>query len=611
VADVAKGYKPEGRSADVRRAVALLLAASLAAGCLGGDRDDASAKACLAPPHPCGDVGWPEGLAGPFTLQAGMPARLTVPSHDGAELGGWLYLPALPDGVRAPTLLVSSPYYGLSQDPPGADPGGIGETLRYVEHGYAVAAFSVRGTGVSGGCFQNKGADEQLDQAFLVEWLAAQPWSNGRIAMGGTSYPGTTPFMAANLRPEHLVTILPNGPVTDPYTELHTPQGALYTMGGPYEAGRRALVTGAQLSNLGPSDGQLPAAATLLPDRLCADLVQVLAGAEAGHVTDDRDGAFWRERQLILGFPNVTAAVFLSHGLDETAHPFQEDPAWDALRNAPKRMLLGQWDHQLPVVDDWQGELLAWLDYWLKGIGTPESVGVGTVTYQDGGGAWHETSSWPPADARAEAFGLVDGALAARTTGTGGSFRSVPPAPRTAPDAPREHLCGTAPPGTGLVFDGTPAAEPVLVAGNPFLLLNLESDQPGGLVAAHLFAGDGDCRTARLLSSGVADLRFHDGTFTGHDYHLGMPMPVRIDLLNLAEPLAAGERLSLVLSFGDTFSTGEVADPITDARFSRSGQPYAPQLTVHTGSHLVLPLVEGTLGGSPPRADYPPRPFVP
>lgn len=597
----------------MRPGPAVAVALAVLAGCLGdpgpgGGRNDA--EACLPFPHPCGEA-WPAGLAGPFALQAGMPEAVAVPSHDGTLLSGWLYLPELPEGVAAPVLLVSSPYYGLDPEPPGSDAGGITLTSRFVEAGYAVAAFSVRGTGVSAGCFANKGLAEQLDQAVLVEWLAAQPWSNGRVAMGGTSYPGTTPFMAAIHQAPHLVTILPNGPVTDPYTELHTPQGALYTMGGAYEAGRRALVTSAPLSGVSGGDGLLPSFAEVAPDRLCPDLAEVLAGAELGHLRDDRDGPFWRERQLVLGFPEVRASVFLSHGLDETAHPYQEDPAWEALRQAPRRMLLGQWDHELPRVDDWQGELLAWMDYWLKGLGSPESVGVGLVTYQDGSGAWHESTAWPPAEAREEALGLVHGGLATDVVGDGGSFRSVPPAPRTTPDAPRDHLCGRAAPGTGLVFLGDPVDGDVLVAGNPFLVLALESDQPGGLLAAHLFATDGDCATARLLSSGVADLRFHDGTFTGHDFPTSVATPVRVDLLNLAEPLARGERLALVLSFGDTFSAGEVADPLTDARFSRSGQPYVPVLTVHPGSQLVLPVVEGTFGAGGPVGPYPPRPFVP
>ncbi|HJQ92648.1 MAG TPA: hypothetical protein VJ874_00010 [Candidatus Thermoplasmatota archaeon] len=51
--------------------------------------------------------------------------------------------------------------------------------------------------------------------------------------------------------------------------------------------------------------------------------------------------------------------------------------------------------------------------------------------------------------------------------------------------------------------------------------------------------------------------------------------------------------------------------PFLVLSFSRRGQPYVPLLTVHEGSELVLPVVEGTLGGATPVGPYPPRPFVP
>src|SRR5688500_15348641 len=60
-------------------------------------------------PYPRGDE-WPAGLTGPFARQA--PFRVRVPSHDGVELEGWIQLPVLPAGVRAPVVLVSSPYFG-------------------------------------------------------------------------------------------------------------------------------------------------------------------------------------------------------------------------------------------------------------------------------------------------------------------------------------------------------------------------------------------------------------------------------------------------------------------------------------------------------------------
>ena len=56
------------------------------------------------------DSSWPEQLAGPFELRDVLHVR--VPMSDGVELEGWIGVPDLPDGVPAPTLLSTSPYYG-------------------------------------------------------------------------------------------------------------------------------------------------------------------------------------------------------------------------------------------------------------------------------------------------------------------------------------------------------------------------------------------------------------------------------------------------------------------------------------------------------------------
>ncbi len=610
--------------------LASVLLLSITAGCLSsnGSRDDDVAPdypACVHP-YPCGNE-WPAGLAGPFAYDG--PTSVEVASHDGVMLRGWLFTPTLPDGLGAPTIITSTPYVGLNTNPPGAQEGGFGLLARWVEAGYAVLAMSVRGTGVSDGCFENKGATEQADQAFLVEWAAAQPWSNGRVAMAGTSYPGTTPFMAAIQQPPHLVAIMTNGPVTDPYTELHTPQGASYTMGGAYEAGRRAIVTFAQ-ANAQTTEG-LPNAVATTMERLCPELATVLLGAQRGHFTDDRNGAFWRERQIIYGFPNITAAVFISHGLQETAHPFQEDIAWEALRLAPKRMLLGQWDHEYPRVEDWQGVMMQWLDFWLKGLGTPADAGVGLVQYEDNTGGWHNSTTWPPAESEHNAlvlqqkfmWGLPHAGNESR------SFVPAPPLPRATTGAPREYLCeaplstagGIEQPVRALVFK-TPQmpGDVTLAAGNPYVVLEMRSDQPSGLFSVHLYRlrpGEA-CADSRLLTFGSVDLRFHAGNLQGTDFPTDATQTVRVDLNNMAEVLQPDDGLGLVLSYGDTISADEVANPLGDDRFSRSGQPASPTLTIDTGftatnwSALGLPVVFGGvayMGG--PLFDETERPFTP
>lgn len=563
-------------------------------------------------PYPRGDE-WPAGLEGPFELSS--IERVHVPSHDGVTLDGWLFRPTLPTGLRAPVIVQSSPYFGTGNTPvdPASRSGNSVPIDDLVAAGFAVGAFSVRGTGDSGGCFSNKGVDEQKDQVALVEWAASQEWSNGRVAMMGISYHGTTPLMAAVQNPPALKTVVVMGPVTDPYTELHSPQGAMYTGGGVGDANRRSAV-----SLLFETDDPPPEIVAerlaVLPGRVCPEYARVLTAAERGHMTDDRDAAFWDERRLLTRFPNVTAAVFIAHGLKERDHPFQEDVAWESLAHAPKRMLLGQWGHQVPPLDDWYDRMFEWLDFWLKGIGaTPP--GVGRVDYELGTGEWRNSTAWPPAESRLEAINI--GANLSPSQGFSAQFRSAP-----TPNGPHDALCGLDSFASPYIVEAGP--EPFVLAGNPMAYLRVTSDQPGGLVAAHVFdlpadfvCEDGKAVGALLLASGAADLRFDHGNLVGEDFPVNSPRWVRIDLTNLAERVEPDRWIALVIGYGQVLDAENPdSEFATDQRTGRSGQPYMPTITLGVGnppetSHLVLPFLEGSLGGQAPTLAYPPRPFTP
>src|SRR5690606_9245679 len=43
----------------------------------------------------------------------------------------------------------------------------------------------------------------------VVEWIAAQRWSDGQVGMYGGSYAGFAQWAAARLKPPHLKTIVP------------------------------------------------------------------------------------------------------------------------------------------------------------------------------------------------------------------------------------------------------------------------------------------------------------------------------------------------------------------------------------------------------------------
>ena len=106
-----------------------------------------------------------------------------VRMRDGVDIDLRIYRP---DGSgRYPALFAASPYRydnNLLPCSPLFSWRETGPVEWYVEeHGYAYVHADVRGSGISGGEFGLWGADEQRDLYEIVEWIAAQSWSNGKV----------------------------------------------------------------------------------------------------------------------------------------------------------------------------------------------------------------------------------------------------------------------------------------------------------------------------------------------------------------------------------------------------------------------------------------------
>jgi uncharacterized protein len=78
----------------------------------------------------------------------------------------------------------------------------------FAQHGYVYALVDVRGRGNSRGTFEPF-ANEPNDGHDVVEWLAKQPWCNGKVAMWGGSYAGFDQWATLKGFPPHLATIVP------------------------------------------------------------------------------------------------------------------------------------------------------------------------------------------------------------------------------------------------------------------------------------------------------------------------------------------------------------------------------------------------------------------
>jgi X-Pro dipeptidyl-peptidase len=123
--------------------------------------------------------------------------------------------------VRAPEVLTYSPYYGTLEDR-------LSDADRWTPLGFARVSADVVGTGMSGGCYDYGGKREKETGYDIVEWLANQSWSTGKVGMIGGSYDGTTAMATAVTRPPHLTTIVPEAAISRWYDYAYS-GGIRYT----------------------------------------------------------------------------------------------------------------------------------------------------------------------------------------------------------------------------------------------------------------------------------------------------------------------------------------------------------------------------------------------
>ena len=142
-----------------------------------------------------------------------------IPLRDGVQLSATVYTP---HGQKAPApcIFTLTPYIGQSYHDRG---------IYFAAHGYPFLTVDVRGRGNSEGQYDPL-LQEAHDGYDVVEWLAKQPYCNGKVSMWGGSYAGYDQWAAAKEFPPHLATIVP---VAAPYAGVDFPMGN--NIFGPYD----------------------------------------------------------------------------------------------------------------------------------------------------------------------------------------------------------------------------------------------------------------------------------------------------------------------------------------------------------------------------------------
>ena len=78
---------------------------------------------------------------------------------------------------------------------------------KWVPDGYVVVRVDSRGAGRSPGFIDHFSPRETQDLYNTIEWVAAQPWSNGKVGLAGISYYAINQWQVAGLQPPHLAAI--------------------------------------------------------------------------------------------------------------------------------------------------------------------------------------------------------------------------------------------------------------------------------------------------------------------------------------------------------------------------------------------------------------------
>lgn len=135
-----------------------------------------------------------------------------IPMRDGVKLSADVWLPQ--EEGKYPAIIIRLPYLKTMREAKFPDIAKL-----FASQGYVFLVQDCRGRGDSEGEFDFYFTDGD-DGYDTIEWVATQPWCDGKVGMMGVSYLGAVQWLAARERPPHLVCITPTAPSGRYFDEL-------------------------------------------------------------------------------------------------------------------------------------------------------------------------------------------------------------------------------------------------------------------------------------------------------------------------------------------------------------------------------------------------------
>ncbi len=560
-----------------------------------------------------------------------------IPMRDGVTLSADIYSPDGPGPF--PVILVRTPYDNM----PLAEKG-----LVFASHGYVYVAQDCRGRYDSDGDFY-PWHQEVADGVDTRRWIAAQPWSNGRIGTVGGSYLGMVQWLGALESTEHLTAMMPSVTPIDGWI-----WGNEYVQGA-YQLALNHVwgfsTTGQTRQPIDLYDwrrlfGFLP----------LIEMDRVATGAENRFIRDwiahPDYGDYWRTITVEDKFASIDVPVYNIGGWFD-AYPAAAFRAFTGVRTHARdekvrrsqRILIGPWPHGISrssqtgeldfgpeaVIDTIENLMghnapldlsLRWFDYWLKGIDNGIMEEPPIRIFVMGANVWRNEHEWPLARTRFTEFYLHSNGNA-NSAGGDGVLSTSPPLDETPdrfvydPANPVWERGGNfsySIPGIGdlnqlagpfdqreneqrddvLVYTSSVLEEDLEVTGPLTVQLYISSSAPDTDFTARLVDVYPDGR-AFNFSEGILRVRYRDSFESPSLMEPGMVYKLTIEMQPTSLVFLKGHRIRVDISSSDF--------PHYD-RNPNTGKPHglddeirvAHQTVYHDAarpSHILLPVIPG------------------
>ncbi|MET0390747.1 MAG: CocE/NonD family hydrolase, partial [Polyangiales bacterium] len=474
-------------------------------------------------------------------------SKIQVPTRDGTSLGCTLSRPGT-NGVLAegkfPGLVVEFTPYALQHE------SYVTEAAFFTKRGYNTVVCNIRGTGDSGGTWQHAGAaQDRLDAYDLVEWLATQPFADGRMGQLGESYGGQTTYGSAVEQAPHLLAIAPMQPPADLYHDVNYPGGIETAAGGD--------------TNNWPPVAEL----------LSFGKISAQAEYDIWHAHPTYDD-FWSSRSLRGRHDAITVPVLTIGGWDDG---YFRSGTLTNIEGALERTwaIYGPFPHLPPVdlgtcdtacVEDPLpgGVMLAWFDHWvmqLPNVPIPERPTF--VSFEGpkagAGQGYRELSAWVPAGTEATTYELgADNTLSEKASATSPLMFHEP---GEAADA-----------GAALTFSTAPLDADRVLIGHPVLALRATLSAGDANFYVQLLDVDASDKET-LVNDGFRRASYRDSYTMPTPAPVGEAIDYAIDIRAQHYRFAAGHRVRIRVWGGPK---------------SNVVQPSAVDVTVETGPHSTL-----------------------